>query len=83
MSAICKDCKVEYHAFSKMVIIHDKLWLKVANKKDHLCDKCIEKRLGRKLTSDDLKMSNEANIFDGSNRILVNMFWADKNGIIY
>jgi hypothetical protein len=83
MPATCKDCNIIYDAFDHMVIIHDKLWLELAdNKEDCICDKCIEKRLGRKLTLDDFKKSNEPNLLDGSNMILCNMFWAKNKNLI-
>lgn len=50
--AFCDECKTE-DLFT--VMLHDNLWLSIANKRDVLCVNCIEKRLGRKLTLDDLR----------------------------
>lgn len=58
MSCKCKDCGLIYDGFSgEMVILNDSLWYEVSKGKPNicLCDKCIEKRLDRDLTIDDLK----------------------------
>lgn len=38
-----------------MVMLKNELWLSIAQRRDILCVDCIEKRLGRQLTFDDLK----------------------------
>lgn len=38
-----------------MAILKDDLWKTIAEKKDVLCNDCIEKRLERKITNEDLK----------------------------
>jgi hypothetical protein len=54
-----------------MVMIKDELWKKIADKKeDALCDCCMEKRLGRKMTKDDFKASS-----DGMPMIPCNAMW--------
>lgn len=59
MSGFCKDCNVEFSAFKgKMVMLKDELWLSICDDvEDVLCNDCIEKRLGRKINIDDLKLS--------------------------
>lgn len=57
MPATCKDCGLVYSAFDgHMVMLHDPLWNKVSKGRPKicLCDTCIEKRLGRKLTTQEL-----------------------------
>lgn len=57
MSCTCRDCGIIYDGFSgEMVILNDSLWYEVSKGKPRicLCDKCIEKRLGRKLILSDL-----------------------------
>ena len=49
----CNDCG--QMGFT-MIIIKDNLWRKISNfQKEYLCFKCMEKRLGRKITIKDLK----------------------------
>lgn len=58
MPATCKDCGLVYDAFDgHMVMLHNPLWNKVSKDRPKicLCDTCIEKRLGRKLSLKDLK----------------------------
>lgn len=50
--AICDDCGTENPA---MIVLKNEIWLSIAEKKEILCYTCIEKRLNRKLTIDDLK----------------------------
>lgn len=57
MPTKCKDCGLVYDAFDgHMVMLHNPLWNKVSKGRPQicLCDTCIEKRLGRKLTTEDL-----------------------------
>lgn len=58
---MCKDCPTEIFVNVNMVMIKDELWEKISDKKeDALCDCCMEKRLGRKITPDDFKASSLA-----------------------
>lgn len=51
---ICLDCKVDTGKISEHYFVKDKIWLSVVNSnKGMLCIKCLEKRLGRKLSSKD------------------------------
>ena len=50
----CQECKTDIWSDINMVMLKEELWLSIADKKDVLCDKCIEKRLGRKLNKKDL-----------------------------
>jgi hypothetical protein len=50
---VCMDCKTEIFTDVNMVMIKDELWLSIADEKDALCDKCMEKRLKRPITPDD------------------------------
>ena len=53
---ICKDCNIEIFVDKNMVMIKDDLWLSISkNPKDALCDKCMELKLGRKITEQDFK----------------------------
>lgn len=57
MPAKCKDCGLIYDSFDgHMVMLHNPLWYKVSKSRPQicLCDTCIEKRLGRQLTTEDL-----------------------------
>jgi hypothetical protein len=47
----CDDCGREHEIYS----IIDTLWLKYCNKTDYICLDCFEKRLGRRITKNDLK----------------------------
>lgn len=56
MAAPCEHCGTVIHRFKRMVMLHDELWQKVSQFRINiLCDRCIEKILGRKLTINDLK----------------------------
>lgn len=68
---ICKDCPTEIFVDVNMVMIKDELWEKIADKKeDALCDCCMEKRLGRKITTKDFKTSSM-----GMDMIPCNAMW--------
>lgn len=57
MSAKCIDCGMSYDGFdSHMVMLHNYLWEEVSagDVRICLCDKCIEKRLGRRIAKEDL-----------------------------
>lgn len=57
MATKCVDCGLVYDAFDgRMVMLHNPLWNKVSKGRPQicLCDTCIETRLGRKLTVEDL-----------------------------
>ena len=51
---VCDDCRLESPT---MIMLKNSLWSLIAESKEILCYKCIENRLGRKLTLDDLKFS--------------------------
>lgn len=48
----CKNCNVDDF---DIVMIKDELWLSIAKQEDFLCDKCMEKALGRSITEADFK----------------------------
>lgn len=48
----CKDCKLED---PPMVILKDEVWDSIALEKDVLCFGCMQSRLLRPITFDDLK----------------------------
>lgn len=53
---ICKDCKTEIFADFNMVMVKDSIWEKICdNFSDEICDKCMEKRLGREIVEEDFK----------------------------
>src|SRR4051812_32294503 len=54
MPWICQDCGHKISSDKNMIMLKDDVWLSIADKEDVLCDKCIEKRLGRKLRYSDL-----------------------------
>ena len=55
---MCKDCPSEIFVDVNMIMLKDDLWTSIADKhEDSYCDKCIEKRLGRKITKEDFKQS--------------------------
>jgi hypothetical protein len=64
----CEKCGTLVYLDSKMVILEEKLWLKHFNKKDVLCDECIEEKLGRKITLKDLKLDVPVNEWWKQNR---------------
>ncbi len=54
----CFDCKKNCNYKGKSLpMLHDCLWKQICNDQEihELCRACCEKRLGRKLTSDDAK----------------------------
>jgi hypothetical protein len=53
MNATIFEC-VECHRVPNCPMLHDSVWLPIADKKDLLCVVCAEKRLGRKITLADL-----------------------------
>ena len=75
MSGTCKDCKTEVHAFNgTMVMITDALWMRVCDDwLDVLCSDCMQKRMGRFITSCDFKPSS----VDPGERIPVNAMWLE------
>jgi hypothetical protein len=78
MACKCQKCQTIVDGFNcKMVMLRDQLWLSIANKKDILCDSCIEAILGRRLTGDDLKLTKE------SKPIPVNEMYSEKYGLNY
>lgn len=50
----CEQCLGGRGKF-RMVILKDHIWKKIAEKHEFLCAGCIEERLGRKLTMQDMK----------------------------
>lgn len=68
---MCKDCPAEIFVDVNMVMIKDSLWAKICDKKeDAYCDRCMEKRLGRKIIIADFKNSTM-----GMDIIPCNGFW--------
>lgn len=57
---ICKDCKTEIFVDVNMVMIKNVLWKKICDKdQDAICDKCMENRMGRKITKKDFKSPSD------------------------
>lgn len=53
----CQDCgNYDY----KMFMVNDDLWKEYGNDKLTLCKSCFEKRLGRKITKDDISQHKDA-----------------------
>ncbi len=72
VSRICKDCGEEIFANRNMVMVKYYLWKKICDKiEDDICDDCMEKRLGRKITKDDFKPSP----LKGEKIIPCNKYW--------
>jgi hypothetical protein len=58
---LCDGCGVEIFVDINMVMLHDKLWLKINGQGEgDLCDKCIEKKLGRDITAEDFMRADNA-----------------------
>lgn len=56
MAANCRQkCGAYIDGRTRMVILKESLWLSIAEKKDIICDSCIEDLLGKKLEIEDLK----------------------------
>lgn len=71
MPWICKDCSAEIYVDDNMVMIKDELWESICDKtEDAYCDCCMEKRLGRKITTSDFKPSTM-----GLDMIPCNAWW--------
>jgi hypothetical protein len=64
-------------------MLKDDLWLSIANQSDILCDECIEKLLGRKIISADLKYSSDKNWLGLGGKIPGNMLYAEFKKIKY
>lgn len=79
----CQTCKTEIYVGENMVMLKDDLWLSIANQSDILCDECIEKLLGRKIISSDLKYSSDKNWLGLSGKIPGNMLYAEFKKINY
>ena len=72
----CKDCGIEIFVDVNMVMVKDTLWKKICDyPEDDICDKCMEKRLGRKITTSDFKASSLAN----EKMIPCNKMWLETN----
>ena len=53
----CKDCGKDVRNPKDMYMLEDNLWKQLGLKPgDFLCIDCLEKRLGREITQDDLKV---------------------------
>jgi len=53
----CEDCgEKDYN----MYMVNDDLWKKYGNEKMTLCKSCLEKRIGRELTKDDISQHKDA-----------------------
>jgi hypothetical protein len=50
---LCSDCGVDLIKIGEYYIVKDKVWDEVASKNELLCIGCLEKRIGRKLISED------------------------------
>jgi hypothetical protein len=63
----------------EMVMLDDHVWLMIANKKDILCHGCIEQKLGRHISSRDLKYHDH--FLEG--RIPVNILFSEIFNLSY
>ena len=54
---ICQDCGESNY---NMYMVNDDLWKKYGNEKFTLCKSCLEKRMGRELTKDDISQHKDA-----------------------
>ena len=53
----CEDCgEKDYN----MYMVNDDLWKEYGNEKMTLCKSCLEKRMGRELTKDDISQHKNA-----------------------
>lgn len=70
---ICDGCGTTIYADTNMVMLRDELWLEVTGGKPKVsyCDDCIESKLGRPISLDDLKGSR----VQWSGTIPCNSFW--------
>jgi len=59
----CQKCKKIIHVDTNMVMLKDEIWLTHFNKLDILCDKCIEQKLNRKITINDIDDTIPCNIW--------------------
>ena len=73
MAADCEQCGTKVSAFTgTMVMIHNSLWSSICKyPKEVICDRCIEIRLGSKLTIQDLKPARNGDL------IPVNKLWIE------
>lgn len=55
-NTFCDDCQ----SFSIFMMLHDEIWNSISdgNPELFLCPRCMEKRVGRKITLSDLKICN-------------------------
>jgi hypothetical protein len=83
MECKCQNCKTNIYVGENMVMLKDDLWLSIANQSDILCDECIEKLLGRKIISADLKYSSDKNWLGLGGKIPENMLYAEFKKIKY
>ena len=57
--AICKDCDLEYWWWCHMIMVNDILWDVICDDyHDEICSDCMEKRLGRDVTTNDFMEPN-------------------------
>ncbi len=72
MKLICKDCLTEIFADVNMVMLKDELWKSICDHdSDALCDKCMEKRMGRSIGIDDFKPTG----LSYQKMITYNLYW--------
>ncbi len=72
---LCKDCRTEIFGDENMVILKDELWQSICDHhSDALCDKCMEKRIGRNIKPDDFKPS----VIYGQKMIMCNQYWLEN-----
>jgi hypothetical protein len=55
ISKKCIDCGKNAQTGEEYFMVHDQLWEKYGAGNELLCISCFEKRMGRKLKSDDLQ----------------------------
>jgi hypothetical protein len=53
----CEDCGEQNY---NMYMVNDDLWDKYGNEKMTLCKSCLEQRMGRELTKDDISQHKDA-----------------------
>lgn len=62
LQLVCKDCGYEIFVDKNMVMLKNEIWNSICDEtEDAICAKCIEKRLGRKITISDFMESRIKN----------------------
>lgn len=72
MGADWSKCEVCHKPNPDMFRVSDELWLKHFQPEDFVCHECFEKKLGRKLTLDDLEITPYCN------KWFIEKYWLTK-----